>query len=395
MRLALTTLAVLGSQLWTCPPAGGSDELFRNEVAPIFRRHCVRCHNEVERKGDFSLATGKAARESGHVESGDVAASRLVDAITPQNGSAEMPQGAPPLSERERAVIRRWIAAGAKWPDDVTLTAADRFDWWSYRPLARPAVPEMRDPWVRTPIDAFVLRAQRDRELSPAPEADRRTLIRRLSFDLLGLPPTPQQTEAFVRDRDPRAYELLVDRMLASPHYGERWARHWLDVVKYADTCGYDKDKLRPNAWPYRDYVIRSFNQDKPYGRFVQEQVAGDVLFPGEPDGILGLGFVAAGPWDFIGHVEVPESKIDGKVARNLDRDDMVSNTLNTFCSVTVQCARGATITSSTPSHRPTITDCKPFSPPSIRPTAPTISIRPCSVDANNWNPNCGDSNRI
>ncbi len=125
-----------------------------------------------------------------------------------------------------------------------------------------------------------------------------------------------------------------------SQHYGERWARHWLDVVKYADTCGYDKDKLRPNAWPYRDYVIRSLNEDKPYARFVQEQIAGDVLFPGEPDGILGLGFLAAGPWDFIGHVEVPESKIDGKVARNLDRDEMVSNTLNTFCSVTIQCAR-------------------------------------------------------
>src|SRR5690606_382485 len=161
-----------------------------------------------------------------------------------------------------------------------------------------------------------------------------------LSFDLVGLPPTPEQIEAFVADPDPLAYERLVERLLASPGYGERWGRHWLDVVKYADTCGYDKDKLRPNAWPYRDYVIRSFNEDKPYARFVREQIAGDVLYPGEPDGILGLGFIAAGPWDFIGHVEVPESKIDGKVARNLDRDEMVSNTLNTFCSVTIQCAR-------------------------------------------------------
>ncbi|MEE2825792.1 MAG: DUF1553 domain-containing protein, partial [Planctomycetota bacterium] len=132
----------------------------------------------------------------------------------------------------------------------------------------------------------------------------------------------------------------LVERLLASPRYGEHWARHWLDVVKYADTCGYDKDKLREHAWPYRDYVIRSLNQDKPYARFLQEQVAGDLLFPGTSDGILGLGFIAAGPWDFIGHVEVPETKVDGKVARNLDRDDMVSNTMNTFCSVTIQCAR-------------------------------------------------------
>ncbi|TXT33491.1 MAG: hypothetical protein FD138_1871 [Planctomycetota bacterium] len=128
--------------------------------------------------------------------------------------------------------------------------------------------------------------------------------------------------------------------MLASPHYGERWGRHWLDVARYADTCGYDKDKLRPNAWPYRDYVIRSFNEDKPYARFVEEQIAGDVLYPGTPDGILGLGFIAAGPWDFIGHVEVPESKIDGKIARHNDRDEMVTATLNTFCSVTIQCAQ-------------------------------------------------------
>ena len=176
--------------------------------------------------------------------------------------------------------------------------------------------------------------------LRPNPEADRRTLIRRLYYDLTGLPPSPQQVQEFINDNNPEAYERLIDRLLASPRYGEKWARHWLDIVKYADTCGYDKDKLRPNAWPYRDYVIRSLNEDKPYWKFVQEQVAGDVLFPGTQDGTVALGFIAAGPWDFIGHVEVPESKLDGQVARNLDRDDMVCNTLNTFCSVTIQCAR-------------------------------------------------------
>ena len=146
--------------------------------------------------------------------------------------------------------------------------------------------------------------------------------------------------EAFTADPDPEAYEKLVDRLLASPQYGERWARHWLDVARYGETHGYDKDKQRNHAWPYRDYVIRAFNEDKPYGRFVEEQIAGDVLFPGTRDGIEALGFIAAGPWDYIGHAEVPESKIDGKIARNLDRDDMVSNTMNTFCSTTVQCAR-------------------------------------------------------
>lgn len=180
----------------------------------------------------------------------------------------------------------------------------------------------------------------REKHLPPSPEAEKLTLLRRLYFDLIGLPPTPEETAEFLNDSSPRAYEKLVDRLLKSPRYGERWARHWLDVVHYADTHGYDKDKLRPNAWPYRDYVIRSLNQDKPYGQFVREQLAGDVLYPGSADGITALGFIAAGPWDFVGHAEVPETKIDGMAARNLDRDDMVTATMNAFCSTTVQCAR-------------------------------------------------------
>jgi hypothetical protein len=146
--------------------------------------------------------------------------------------------------------------------------------------------------------------------------------------------------ESFVNDPDPQAYEKLVDRLLASPSYGERWARHWLDVVHYGETHGYDKDKPRMNAWPYRDYVIRALNNDKPYARFVEEQIAGDVLYPGTTDGLTALGFISAGPWDLIGHAEVPESKIDGKIARHLDRDDMVQNAVGTLCSLTVQCAQ-------------------------------------------------------
>ena len=215
-------------------------------------------------------------------------------------------------------------------------------EWWSRKPLVEPKVPEAKE-WARNEVDRFILAKLKANDLRPSQEVSPLALVRRVTHDLTGLPPTPQETEDFMeaygKDSD-KAYEELVDRLLASPRYGERFARHWLDVAKYADTCGYDKDKLRPNAWPYRDYVIRSFNEDKPYARFVQEQVAGDALFPDEPDGILGLGFLAAGPWDFIGHAEVPESKIDGKVARNLDRDDMVSNVFNTFCAVTIQCAR-------------------------------------------------------
>jgi hypothetical protein len=222
----------------------------------------------------------------------------------------------------------------------VTLHPLDS-DWWSRKPLLEPAVP---DHGVgRNQVDSFILKALEANHLQPSEPAPPRVLIRRLTFDLTGLPPTPQDIRVFQRNytsNPDKAYEELVDRLLASSRYGERFARHWLDVAKYADTCGYDKDKLRPNAWPYRDYVIRSFNQDKPYAQFVKEQIAGDFIYPDSEDGILGLGFLAAGPWDFIGHVEVPESKTDGKVARNLDRDDMVSNVLNSFCATTIQCAR-------------------------------------------------------
>ena len=333
---------ILGSVLFGLVIDCVAEDDFREHVAPILQRRCLSCHNDDQRKGDFSLQTIESAMADGYIEAGDSGASHLVEMIIPVDGKAQMPKDADPLSAVDIAAIRKWIDAGARWPAGLTLeepTVSD-FDWWSYKPVTRPTVPEMNSPWVRTPIDAFILHRLKQKGLSHADKADRRTLIRRVTYDLIGLPPTPEEIDAFLKDADPKAYEKLVDRLLESKHYGERWARHWLDVVKYADTCGYDKDKLRQNAWPYRDYVIRSFNDDKPYSRFVQEQIAGDVLFPGEVDGILGLGFIAAGPWDFIGHVEVPESKIDGKVARNLDRDDMVSNALNTFCSVTVQCAR-------------------------------------------------------
>lgn len=342
IQKVIPVVVLVSCSLNIAGPSTQAEDEFRDHIAPLFERRCLSCHNDRQREGDFSLQTVKSAMADGYVEPGAPESSHLLDLITPTDGKAAMPKDADPLSADEVRHIRNWINAGAKWPDGLRLEEAQvkDFDWWSFKPVQRPEVPRMDDPWVRTPIDAFILQRLQDKGLTHTAEADRRTLIRRLSFDLIGLPPTPEETQAFVHDPDPQAYERLVDQLLDSKHYGERWARHWLDVVKYADTCGYDKDKLRPNAWPYRDYVIRSFNEDKPYARFVQEQIAGDALFPGEPDGILGLGFIAAGPWDFIGHVEVPESKIDGRVARNLDRDDMVSNAINTFCSVTIQCAR-------------------------------------------------------
>ena len=342
-RIITTPLLLFVMGISSITNAKELESLF-SEVKAILEHHCLSCHNQLEQKGDFSLQTLAALQDSGMLEPGDPDASHLLTVLITEEGEdrPSMPKSKEPLSQEQVQLITRWIKQGAVWPEGIALSppVVDDFDWWSFQPIRVAQVPATNDPWVRNPIDAFVLRKLKEKGLTPSAEADRRTLIRRITYDLIGLPPTPEEVQSFVSDSDPLAYEKLVDRLLKSPHYGERWARHWLDVVKYADTCGYDKDKLRPNAWPYRDYVIRSFNQDKPYSQFIEEQVAGDVLFPGKPDGILGLGFIAAGPWDFIGHVEVPESKIDGKVARHLDRDEMVSNTINTFTSLTIQCAR-------------------------------------------------------
>src|SRR5262245_52287326 len=221
----------------------------------------------------------------------------------------------------------------------TACTAAET--WWSLRPLARPEVPPVAERvWARNPTDAFILAALKGRGLRPAPEAGRRTLIRRVSFDLVGLPPAPEEVEAFVADPHPGAYERLVERLLASPAYGERWGRHWLDVAHYGDTHGYDKDKRRDHAWPYRDWVIRALNADLPYRDFIRRQLAGDVLYPRDPDGIVATGFIVAGPWDFVGHVELREGTVDKEKTRLIDRDDMVSNALGTFLSVTIGCAR-------------------------------------------------------
>jgi hypothetical protein len=234
--------------------------------------------------------------------------------------------------------------AAARADNPPGATPPGKSNWWSFQPARRRAVPKIAlgdgHSTLANPIDAFIQSKLGELKLRPSPPADRVTLIRRVTYDLTGLPPSPEAIRAFVADVSPEAYDQLVDRLLASPHYGERWARHWLDVVHFGETHGYDKDKLRPNAWPYRDYVIRSFNQDKAYSRFVEEQLAGDVLYPDEPDGILALGFIAAGPWDFVGHVELPESKTDGLIARYNDRDDMVMTVMATLQSFTVHCAR-------------------------------------------------------
>ena len=325
---------------------------FVRDIKPLFEASCIKCHGAEKAKNGFRLDSRAHALAGGEhgvdILPGDSARSPLVHFVAGLVPDMEMP----PKGKGEKftpaqiGLLRAWIDQGAKWDREEVAgevrKPVDKSDWWSLKPLTKPTVPlpVNRKSEIVNPIDSFVLAKLAEKGLRPSSEADRRTLIRRLYFDLTGLPPKPEEIEAFAADKDAKAYEKLVERLLASPHYGERWARHWLDVVHYGETHGYDKDQPRPNAWPYRDYVIRSFNEDKPYARFVQEQLAGDVLFPGTRDGFEALGFISAGPWDLIGHAEVPESKMDGMVARHLDRDDMVANTMQTFNSLTVQCAQ-------------------------------------------------------
>jgi mono/diheme cytochrome c family protein len=326
----------LAQQARGVPAADPKAVEFDRDVKPILAKHCLSCHGPDKQRGDLRLdrrADALKGGESGKpFVAGKAAESLLIHRVVATDDTKMPPKGER-LTAAEVATLRAWIEQGAKWPNDGQ--ADNPADWWSLKPIAKPTVPPGANP-----IDTFVAAKLAEKGLAASAEASRATLIRRLYFDLIGLPPSPEEVEAFVKDPAPEAYERLVEKLLAMPQYGERWARYWLDVVHFGETHGYDKDQPRANAWPYRDYVIRSLNEDKPYSRFVKEQVAGDVLFPGTVDGIEALGFLAAGPWDFIGHIEVPESKIDGKVARHLDRDDMVANTIGTFMGLTVSCAQ-------------------------------------------------------
>ncbi len=307
---------------------------FGSEIAPIFQQHCVRCHSPGVEKGDFSLATSEDLNANEYVVASDADSSYLIELVTSQDGaSPAMPKDAKPLSDGEVNLLRRWIEQGAKWPSDVVIREKSKADasWWSLQPLQARS--------LRHTIDDFVRERLRERNLTLSPQADRRTLIRRLSFDLHGLPPTPEAVDAFVNDPDPHAYEKLVDRMLESPHYGERFAQHWLDIAHYADTHGFERDQRRDNAWRYRDYVVRSLNEDKPYDRFLQEQIAGDVLWPEDEQAVIATGFLAAGPWDFVGQVETKSPELR-RAARSLDLDDMATQVMTATMAMTVNCAR-------------------------------------------------------
>ncbi len=226
------------------------------------------------------------------------------------------------------------FAADQPDPDKEAKFIGARAKYWAFQKVIRPPVPEVSSSWVKTPIDAFILSVLQKNKLSPSEPADRIRLIRRVTFDLIGLPPTPAEVDAFLRDKSPDAYEKVVDRLLASPHYGERWALKWLDVVRYAETNGFELDADRPHAWRYRDYVIDAFNRDKPYDQFIKEQIAGDEMFPGNKEALIATGYLRAGQEHLVA------GNIDPEMSREEVLTEIATSVGQTFLGLTVNCAR-------------------------------------------------------
>ena len=264
---------------------------FVRDIKPIFRDACFKCHGPEKEKGGLSLVAKARAMEGGDTGAGilpgNSAASALVHRIAALDEDTAMPPEGERLSATHVGLVRAWIDQGAVWPagaDELDSRLAKVASHWSFKPLKRPPVPKREDAWITSPVDAFILEKLDAAKLSPAPPADKEALLRRVSFDLIGLPPSPEEISAFAADTGADAFAVVVDRLLASTAYGERWARHWLDVVRYADSGGYETDIFYEQAWRFRDYVIRSFNVDKPFDRFLMEQVAGDELWPSQAE---------------------------------------------------------------------------------------------------------------
>jgi mono/diheme cytochrome c family protein len=335
---------------------------FARDVAPIFQAHCVRCHHAAHKSGDLSLATFDDLRALSYVEPGKPAESHLLDVVSASPGKTpQMPKEGTPLTDAQRDVLRRWIVAGAAWPKEVVVREQPKGDkhWWSLQPIAHVTPPVVEAPrfetaapanpqavprsasasnidWTANPIDRFILAKLQEKKLEPSPPASKRELLRRATFDLTGLPPTPAQLADFENDTRPDAYERVIDRLLASPRYGERWGRHWLDVVRFGESRGFERNQIIDNLWPYRDYVIRSFNDDKPFDRFVREQIAGDVIGRDDPQVEVGSAFLTAGPYDDVGNQDV----VAMAQIRADTLDEVIRTTSESFLGLTLGCAR-------------------------------------------------------
>jgi hypothetical protein len=321
-------------------------KFFNNEVRPVLLANCINCHSGTSPKADFKL-TSRASLLKGGVSGPEILTdkpddSRLLSAIN-YKGPQMPPSGK--LPQKTIDVLTKWVKMGAPWPAGEHAeiepphaagppkVTPEAMKFWSFQPVQRPSIPAVRQKaWASNPIDAFVLNRLEKEGLAPNPPATKNALIRRAYYDLIGLPPSPAEIQAFLADNSPQAYEKMVDRLLASPQYGEKWGRHWLDLVRFAETNSYERDGQKPNAWRYRDYVIRSFNQDKPYDQFITEQLAGDEINPKVPDNIIATGYYRLGIWD--------DEPSDPDQALYDDLDDISSTTGQVYLGLTINCAR-------------------------------------------------------
>ena len=358
MRGRFLTLSLSIAALSFLPYRGGAvaqtpsiddKAFFEKDVAPILATNCLECHSGDKPKGKLAIADRASLVKGGRqgpAISLDGQAGGKSAPVGAQSHEGDVLKMPPPpsakLPQKQIDVLTRWIKAGAPWPDGVVVKAIEAKErvitdeerhYWAYRPVKRPEVPTVKNKeWVRNSIDAFILAKLEAKGLTPAAPADRLALIRRATYDLTGLPPTPEAIAAFLHDKSPNAYEKLLDQLLASPQYGEKWGRHWLDLVRYAETNGYERDGAKPFAWRYRDYVIKSFNEDKPYDRFIKEQLAGDELPGSSSDAIIATGYYRLGLWD--------DEPADPEQARYDEYDDFVTTTGQVFLGMTMNCAR-------------------------------------------------------
>lgn len=348
ISLAFAAFAALGSSLpaGEAPSAGksardarsGGKVDFVRDIQPLLAKHCVSCHGPDAQEGGLRLHSRAAAMAGGDqgevIVPGKSAKSRLIALVTGQNDDGLQMPPDDPLPADEITLFKRWIDEGAIWPDSAAGDEPIRSDHWAFQPIARPAPPRVRQSdWVQNPIDQFVLATLEAQNLQPSPLADRHTLIRRVYLDLLGLPPTPAEVQAFISDTRPGAYERLVDRLLASPHYGERWGRHWLDLARYADSDGYEKDRARPYAWRYRQWVIEALNANMPFDHFTIKQLAGDLLPDATVEDKVATGFHRNTLTNREGGIDPEEDRVKQTI-------DRTNTTGAVWLGLTVGCAQ-------------------------------------------------------
>ncbi|MBI1354820.1 MAG: DUF1553 domain-containing protein [Acidobacteria bacterium] len=328
---AVVCLAFCSGLGWIEPAAGQSDSRFAQEVQPILEQNCLPCHGPETHMSGLAVTSVEAllaggARQGAAITPGHPEQSPLIRALegslTPQ-----MPMGKPPLSSGQIETLAAWIREF-----QPPARSSEAGGWNPFEAPQRPAAPAVEnEAWTRNPIDRFVLAALEAKGLQPSPEADKRTLLRRVYFDVAGEPPTPEETAAFLADDSPEAYEKVVDRLLADARYGERWGRHWLDLARYADSMGFEADREQYHMWRYRDYVVRSLNADKPYDQFVKEQLAGDEIAPKDPDALIATGFLRLGP--------VFQTTIAAQL-RQMLLDEITGTVSSVFLGLTVGCAQ-------------------------------------------------------